>query len=114
MIEGKDILTKGVKAIEVETPKSISQLLAEMSQTGFQGKNLAKVVDVYGRENDYLKMTELIADFIQVLDENYAYSSREFLYLFGKWLGEKGIRSIVTVAAENNIPNTNLLSGYNR
>ncbi len=187
MIEGKDILTKRVKAIEVETPKSISQLLAEMSQTGFQGKNLAKVVDVmeemikdenttillgyagslsiagqwkiinwlienrfidilvptganisediveamgysywqgshladdrmlfglglnryydvYGRENDYLKMTELIADFIQVLDENYIYSSREFLYLFGKWLGEKGIRSIVTVAAENNVP----------
>jgi deoxyhypusine synthase len=184
----KLFFSKKVKALEVESPKSISQLLEEMSQTGFQGRKLAEVVDVleemvkdkdltifmgyagslsttgqwriinwlienrlidiliptganisediveamgfsywqgshlvddetvfnsgfnryhdvYGKEEDYMKMTELIAEFIiQTLEEDYKYSSREFLYLFGKWLGEKGIRSIVTLAAEKRVP----------
>lgn len=60
--------------------------------------------DVYGVESEYLKMTELIAEFIQTLDQKYKYSSREFLYLFGKWLNEKKIKSIVALAAENEIP----------
>ena len=59
--------------------------------------------DVYGREDDYLKMTELIVDFIMTLDEKYSYSSREFLHLFGLWLWKKGIRSIVATAAKNNV-----------
>ncbi|MFQ5787359.1 MAG: deoxyhypusine synthase family protein [Thermodesulfobacteriota bacterium] len=181
------LFKKKVNAIEVKPKKSISHLLSQMSQTGFQGKNLARVVDVleemildkditillgyagslsttgqwkiinwliennyidilvptganisediidamglgywqgthladneelfreginryydvYGDEADYLKMTELIADFILTLDEEQKYSSREFLSLFGKWLGEKKINSIVTVAAENYVP----------
>jgi deoxyhypusine synthase len=185
--EQKELFTQKVKAIEVKTPKSISKILDEMSQTGFQGKSLARVVevmeemikdkdttillgyagslsttgqwkiinwlienrfidilvptganisedivdamgygywqgshvvdneelfrqgfnryyDVYGKESDYLEMTELIAEFIQTLDEGHKYTSREFLYLFGKWLGKKKIRSIVTVAAENKVP----------
>ena len=179
--------TRKVKAIEVKTKKTISQLLSDMSQTGFQGRNLANLVevmeemltdgdttilfgyagslsttgqwkiinwliennyidilvptganisediidamglgywqgthladneelfregfnryyDVYGDEADYLKMTELIAEFILTLDEDHKYSSREFLNLFGKWLGERGIRSIVTLAAEYGVP----------
>jgi deoxyhypusine synthase len=186
-MEEKDIFTDKVRAIEVKAPKTISELLAAMAQTGFQGRNLARVVDVleamisdenstillgyagslsttgqwkiinwlienryidilvptganisediveamgysyyqgshlvdnevlfklglnryydvYGKESDYLEMTELIAEFILTLGEEYKYSSREFLYLFGKWLGEKGIKSIVTVAAENKVP----------
>lgn len=178
---------KKVKSIEVKTPKTISQLLSEMSQTGFQGRKLGEVVDVweqmikdkdvtilmgyagslsttgqwkiinwlmenhfidvlvptganisediveamgysywqgthlindsellranvnryydvFGSEKDYMEMTELIAEFIQTLEEDYHYSSQEFLYLFGRWLKGKGIRSIVTVAAENKIP----------
>lgn len=183
----KNLFTKKVKTIEVKKSKSISKLLLEMSQTGFQGRRLAeafnvleemikdknltifmgyagslsttgqwKIVnwliknrfidilvptganisediveamgfnywqgsnlvddeaifkagfnryyDVYGKEKDYLKMTEIIADFIQTLDEDYKYSSREFLYLLGLWLGKKGIKSIVTAAAKNKIP----------
>ena len=179
-------LTK-MKPIEVETTKSISQLLMEMSHTGFQGRKLAEACDVltqmiedpnittlmgfsgslsvagqwkiicwlieqryvdilvptganitediveamgfnyyqgsfladdeklfdsglnryydlYGKESDYMEMTELIAEFIQTLKQDYNYSSQEFLYLFGKWLGEKGIRSIVSVAAECKVP----------
>ena len=180
-------LSKKVKAIEVTTPTSISDLLYKMAQTGFQGRKLAEVTeiiekmikdedvtimmglagslsvagqwkiinwfiennfidvlvstganisediveamgfsyyqghhlvndkelfkigvnryyDVYGREDDYLKMTELIAEFIQTLNENYKYSSREFLYLFGKYLCKKGIKSIVAVAAKKKVP----------
>src|SRR3989338_4613506 len=67
-----------------------------------QGFN--RYYDLFGKENDYLEMTELIAEFILTLDQNHKYSSREFLYLFGKLLGKKGIRSIVVTAAENNIP----------
>ncbi|HWP90746.1 MAG TPA: deoxyhypusine synthase family protein [Thermodesulfobacteriota bacterium] len=185
--EKKEVFTRKVKAIEVEAPKTVSKLLAEMSRTGFQGRNLAQVVDVmeemisdknttilfgyagslsttgqwkiinwlienrfidilvptganisedivdamgfgywqgnhlvdneelfregfnryydvYGKESDYLEMTELIAEFIMTLDQEYKYSSREFLYLFGRWLGQRKIRSIVTVAAEKGVP----------
>lgn len=183
----KPNVTKRVKAIEVDSSKSVSQLLSDMSKTGFQGRRLAEAVDiieemiraedttimmgyagslsttgqwkivnwlienrfievlvptganisediveamgcsywqgshkadnemllksgynryydVYGKEDDYLKMTELIAEFILTLDGEHAYSSREFLHLFGQWLGERGIRSIVTLAAEKGVP----------
>lgn len=60
--------------------------------------------DVYGKADDYLKMEELISDFIQTLDQDYSYSSMEFLNIFGHWLKAKGIRSIVALAAENKIP----------
>ena len=33
-----------VKAIEVKNPKTISQLLEEMANTGFQGRKLGEVV----------------------------------------------------------------------
>lgn len=60
--------------------------------------------DVYGKEKDYLEMTELLAEFILTLKENYGYSSCQFFYLFGQWLKKRKIRSIVAVAAENKIP----------
>jgi len=67
--------------------------------------NLNRYYDVYGDEFEYMKMTELIAQFIiENLKENYSYSSREFLYLFGKWLWYKGIKSIVAYAAHYKIP----------
>jgi len=45
--EKLDYLAKKVKAIEVSPGKSISKLLEEMAETGFQGKNLGRVVDVF-------------------------------------------------------------------
>lgn len=41
-----DFFKRKVRAIEVNNPKSISQLLFEMSQTGFQGRKLAECVEV--------------------------------------------------------------------
>ena len=67
-------------------------------------KGYNRYYDVLGSEKEYLEMTELIAEFIQTLDEKHNYSSREFLYLFGLWLSEKEIYSIVSVAAKKNIP----------
>jgi deoxyhypusine synthase len=46
----------------------------------------------------------MIAEFIMTLKEKHPYTSREFLFLFGKWLGEKGINSIVATAAKHNVP----------
>lgn len=176
-----------VKAIEVSKGKRISEILAEMSQTGFQGRKLAEALkvlermlkdprvtifmgyagslstagqwkiiqwlienhyidvlvstganisediveamgfsyyqydhpvadktlfqegynryyDVCGKESDYYRMTELIAEFILTLKENHPYSSREFLAAFGRWLEEKGIESLVASAAREKIP----------
>lgn len=182
-----NLLGDKVKAIEVAAPKTVSELLSEMAQTGFQGKSLARVVDVlekmvkdedatillgytgslsttgqwkiinwlienryidilvptganisediidamgfdywqgsptednellfkeglnryydvYGKETDYLEMTELLAQFIMTLKEDYNYSSREFLFECGKWLRAKGIDSIVAKASEHGVP----------
>jgi deoxyhypusine synthase len=43
----KEFLTKPVKTIEVRKNKSISSLLREMSQTGFQGKKLGEVAEIW-------------------------------------------------------------------
>lgn len=186
-MSAKKLFQKKVDAIEVGSSKSISELLNRMGNTGFQGKSLAKVVDVYedmirdedvtilfgytgslsttgqwkivnwlienryidiliptganisedlvdamgmaywqgdpkandellfsegvnryydvyGKESDYLKMTEFIAEFIVTLEDGYKYSSKEFLHLFGLWLSGRGIKSIVAVAAQNGVP----------
>jgi len=60
--------------------------------------------DVYGRESDYREMEELMTQFMLTLRTDFTYSSMELLYLFGKWLSKKGIKSIVATAAENNVP----------
>ena len=66
-------------------------------------KGFNRYYDILGSEKEYLEMTELIAEFIQTLNEKHNYSSREFLYLFGLWLTKKGVESIVSVAAKKNI-----------
>jgi deoxyhypusine synthase len=67
--------------------------------------DINRYYDVFGSEIDYMEMTELIAKFItENLEENYPYSSREFLYLFGNWLRKKRINSIVAQAAKNRVP----------
>ncbi len=179
---------KKLSSIKVKPDKSISKLLSEMAETGFQGRKLGEVVevwermlydenvtiflgyagslsttgqwkiinwlidkrfidvlvstganisediveamgfsyykgshlvddkellntdinryyDVFGKETDYMEMTEMIADFyVNYLEENHPYSSRELLYLFGKHLGKKGINSIVATAAKRKVP----------
>lgn len=66
--------------------------------------DINRYYDVYGLESDYRKMEEFLTDFIFTLDPDYPYSSMEFLHKLGKWLNEKGIKSIVAVAAEHKVP----------
>lgn len=178
---------KKLKSIEVKKGKSISQLLQEMVETGFQGRKLGEVVevwkemlndsgltifmgfassmsttgqwkvirwlienrfidvlvstganisedileamgfsywqgshlvddrelykhridrfyDVFADEMEYRKMEALIGEFTETLNPDYIYSSREYLYLFGKFLNEKGVNSIVASAYRSNVP----------
>ena len=63
--------------------------------------------DVLGHENDYLEMTELIAEFYQSIDDDrlLATSSARLLSEFGWWLDRRGVRrSIVAVAARSGVP----------
>jgi deoxyhypusine synthase len=60
--------------------------------------------DVYGKETDYRQMEDLMTDFLLTLKTDFSYTSAEFLYLFGKWLSKKGVKSIAAVAAENKVP----------
>ncbi|MEM2570498.1 MAG: deoxyhypusine synthase [Thermoproteota archaeon] len=180
-------LRKRLESIEVEKGKSISKLLSEMAKTGFQGRRLGEVFqvweemlrdndvtifmgfagsmsttgqwkiirwlienrfidvlvstganisedileamgfsywqgshlvddrelyklridrfyDVYADEMEYRKMESLIAEFTETLDPDYAYSSREYLHLFGKFLNEKGVNSIIAAAYRSGVP----------
>ncbi len=43
----RNYLKDNLEAIEIKTPKTISQLIAEMAKTGFQGRKLGEVVEVW-------------------------------------------------------------------
>jgi deoxyhypusine synthase len=60
--------------------------------------------DVYGKETDYRDMELLITDFVMTLKKGFPYTSAEILYLLGKYLSKKNIKSIAAVAAANNVP----------
>ncbi|MEM1854480.1 MAG: deoxyhypusine synthase [Desulfurococcaceae archaeon] len=60
--------------------------------------------DVYVSELDYRRMEGLIKEFIKILPVNSVYSSMEFLYLFGKYLNDRGIDCIVSAAYRAGVP----------
>jgi deoxyhypusine synthase len=66
--------------------------------------DMNRYYDIYGRESDYYDMTELIAEFIPLLEKGHSYTTREFLQRLGEWLGKKGIDSILAVAAKYKVP----------
>jgi len=66
--------------------------------------DINRYYDVYGKETDYRKMEELMTDFLLTLKTDFSYSSMELLYLFGRWLSKKGIKSIAAVATESKVP----------
>lgn len=103
--------------ILVSTGANISEdIIGAMGYSYWKGTHLADDVellktdinryyDVYGLETEYMDMTEMIAQFIiENLKQDHPYSSREFLYLFGKWLLKKNIPSIIAQAAKYNVP----------
>jgi deoxyhypusine synthase len=60
--------------------------------------------DVFADEYEYRRMEEKISEFMMELDDEKVYSSREFLWLFGKWLAERGIYCIVSTAYKHGVP----------
>ncbi|MEM3659322.1 MAG: deoxyhypusine synthase [Thermoproteota archaeon] len=100
----------------VSTGANISEdILEAMGFNYWQGSHLVgdgelyrlridRFYDVYANEMDYRKMESLIGEFTESLDPNHAYSSREYLHLFGKFLNEKGINSIVAAAYRSRVP----------
>lgn len=100
----------------VSTGANISEdILEAMGGTYWRGSHLVddaellrykidRFYDVYADELEYRKMENLIMEFMMGLDQNYDYSSREFLYQFGKWLSERGIKCIVSTAYEKKVP----------
>ena len=45
--------------------------------------------DVYGKETDYREMETFVTDFVMTCKQDYNYTSAEFLYLLGKYLGKE-------------------------
>jgi len=100
----------------VSTGANISEdILEAMGGTYWQGHYLVddedlaryridRFYDVFADELEYEQMESLIADFMLTLKPDYKYSSADFLYLFGRYLSNLGIRSIVATAYENNVP----------
>jgi len=67
-------------------------------------KNIFRYYDVFTDAVKYRQMTALIRRFINSLGENYIYSTREFCYLFGKFLTEKKINCILSTAYRKKVP----------
>lgn len=102
--------------ILVSTGANISEDILECMGYGYyQGSHIVddyelfklkidRFYDVYADELEYRKMEALIGDFTQTLDENKSYSSREYLYYFGKYLTDKNINSIVAQCYQSGVP----------
>jgi len=65
-----------------------------------------RIYDVFAVEEQFRNTDRLIADFSKTLEPNKPYSSREFMFLLGKWLFEKGADhdSVVVSAYMHNVP----------
>ena len=100
----------------VSTGANISEDIVDAMGLGYyQGNHMVndeqllnddinRYYDVYGKETDYRKMEELVTDFVMTCKTDYNYTSAEFLYLLGKYLGKKNIPAISAVAAANDVP----------
>jgi deoxyhypusine synthase len=60
--------------------------------------------DVFGKETDYREMEDLVTDYVMTCKEDYYYTSAEFLYGLGNFLGKKNVPAITAVAAANGVP----------
>jgi deoxyhypusine synthase len=60
--------------------------------------------DVYGKETDYRDMELLLTEFLMTVKKDFPYTSAELMYLLGKYLNEKAVKSIVAAAASKKVP----------
>jgi len=100
----------------VSTGANISEdILEAMGYRYYQGtwladdvdllkKKIDRFYDIYADEYDYRELEGLIRKFANTLDPKRAYSTREFLNLFGEYQWKKGIKSITATAWKYNVP----------
>ena len=100
----------------VSTGANISEDIVDAMGLGYyQGTHYAndeellkadvnRYYDVYGKETDYREMEALMTEALMTVKKGYPYTSAELLYLFGKYLGKKKVKSIVATAAECKVP----------
>ena len=110
------LIEKRYVDVLVSTGANISEdILEALGYHYYQGTWLAndeellrmkvdRFYDVYADEMQYRKLENTIYKFASTLDEKKVYSTREFLYLFGEYMSEKSIDSIVAAAYERKVP----------
>jgi deoxyhypusine synthase len=100
----------------VSTGANISEDIVDAMGLGYwQGTHYAddeellkadinRYYDVYGKETDYREMELLMTNGLKTLKKGYPYTSAELLYVFGKYLNKKGVKSIVATATAHGVP----------
>jgi deoxyhypusine synthase len=76
----------------------------EMDDRALRDAGYNRLYDVCIAERDYVRMTEVIAEFMSTLKPETRVSSRRFLGRFGQWLNERNIGGILSAAARRGVP----------
>jgi deoxyhypusine synthase len=110
------LIEKRFVDVIVSTGANLSEdLLEALGYHYYQGTQLAddeellrlkidRFYDVYADEMEYRKLENTIKKFASGLESGRAYSTREFLFLFGEFLHKKGVKSIVEAAYRCKVP----------
>lgn len=82
------------------------QLEGQFVDNELFARGLNRYYDIAGHEDDYMRMTELIAEYYQSLGKNHSFeTSADLLHEFGRWLSARGVhRSIVATAFRLGVP----------
>ncbi len=111
----KWLVDEGFVDVLVSTGANISEDIVEaMGFSYYRGSpcvddyellkhRIDRFYDVYVSELDYRSMENLVLEFVRTLPDG-TYSTAEFLYLFGRFLSDRGIDSIVTAAYRSGVP----------
>jgi deoxyhypusine synthase len=110
------LIEKRYVDVVVSTGANISEdILEALGYHYYQGTWLAddeellklkvdRFYDVYADEMQYRKLERTIYKFANTLDDTKIYSTREFLYQFGKFLAGRKVDSIVAAAHRAKVP----------
>jgi len=68
-------------------------------------EGINRIYDVFAKNSEFIKVDKFIINFLERLEQNRAYSTREYFFLLGKRLLEiDGEEGILTSAAKANLP----------
>lgn len=68
-------------------------------------EGIVRIYDVFAKDSEFIKTDEFIINFLERLEQNRAYNTREYFFLLGKMLLEiYREEGILTSAAKTNLP----------